>query len=84
MMKSELRSVDRCEQTDHYEASIMHRQALHVRWLDDGGEREARLLPYDLRAENGKDFLFARDQQGQELRICLDQVLQVREFRFQS
>ncbi|MEH6624848.1 MAG: hypothetical protein V7739_00250 [Motiliproteus sp.] len=77
-MKSKMSRLDHCELTDHYEAAIMHHRYLHVRWQDQQGEHEQRLLPTDLRCDHGRDYLLAEGAQGRQLRICLDEIADVR------
>ncbi len=79
-MKSKKSRIDRCELTDHYEAAIMHRRRLHVCWQDQQGEHEQCLLPTDLCCDQGRDYLFAMGAADSQLRICLDDITQVREF----
>ncbi|MCW8884625.1 MAG: hypothetical protein OQK12_05115 [Motiliproteus sp.] len=79
-MKSKLARIDRCELTDHYEVAIVHKTPLHIRLLHQTGEQEQRILPLNLRCQNGKDYLFATDSEGREVHIDVDDITDVREF----
>lgn len=79
-MKTEFGKTTLSELTDSYETAILHKDVLHVTWMDSGMVRESRLYPRDLQAHSGKEFLIAKDDQGNSLEICLEQVKSVREF----
>lgn len=64
-----------CTVYSGYELAIMHRQWLRVAWQDPGdGHHVGALLPLDLQARAGAEFLIARTDDGRILRLRLDRI----------
>lgn len=64
-----------CDVYSEYEVSILHRQRLRVRWRDDGGADHVETLrPTDLETREGKEFMTALTDHGEERRIRLDRI----------
>jgi len=64
-----------CALHDEYEIAIMRRQKLNITWLDDSGcSHESRVLPVDIKVENGEEFLVAEEEGGERLTIRLDRI----------
>lgn len=58
-----------------YELAIMHRQRLRVAWRDpDGGHHVGTLRPVDLETRDAQEFLIARTEAGQSVRLRLDWI----------
>ncbi len=79
-MKSKLSHIGRCELTDHYEVAIMHQSHLHIRWKNEDVEYDQRVMPTDLSCVHGKEYLLVTTSEGESIRICLDQIVDVKEF----
>ncbi|HEX7030835.1 MAG TPA: transcriptional antiterminator, Rof [Gammaproteobacteria bacterium] len=69
-----------CDLYERYELAIMHRETLFIRWRDAGGMTHLEtLLPFDLRARDGEEFLYTRTAAGEERVLRLDRILEARE-----
>ncbi len=67
-----------CDVYERYELAIMHRETLFIRWRDDGGLTHLEhLVPLDLRAQSGEEFLHAKTAAGDARVIRLDRIVEV-------
>ena len=64
-----------CAAHSELELHIMRRQSLRVRWRGEEGERDAVLLPVDVTAERGAEYLHLRGGEGEVFKIRLDALL---------
>lgn len=64
-----------CAQHSELELHIMHRQPLRLRLRDGDATREERLLPVDIGAESGAEYLHAQRDDGERLKIRLDTIV---------
>lgn len=68
-----------CDLYERYELAIMHRERLFIRWRDTAGLTHLEtLMPYDLRASHGEEYLHTRTPDGQERVLRLDAITEVR------
>ena len=63
-----------CARYDVYESAITRRQRLQLVWNDAGMDHTQSVLPTDLEARAGEEFLIARDAHDQPLKIRLDKI----------
>ncbi len=62
-----------CAAYDELEIAIMRRQRLNARWrAEDGAEHAETIIPLDLSARDGVEWLKARSAAGTELVLRLD------------
>ena len=64
-----------CADHSELELAVMRRQPLRLRWRDGDAEREAVALPTDVTTEAGAEYLHARTEAGDPLKIRLDALL---------
>lgn len=64
-----------CASHSELELAIMHRQRLLLRLRDGDGVREERLLPVDIGAEKGVEYLHAEREDGERVKIRLDAIV---------
>lgn len=77
-MTSDYTPID-CDLYERYELAIMHRETLFIRWRDAAGLTHLeQLVPTDLRAHAGEEFLHARTVAGENRVLRLDAVAEVR------
>lgn len=68
-----------CDLYERYELAIMHRETLFIRWRDAAGLTHLEhLVPTDLRAQGGEEFLHARTLAGDSRVLRLDAIAEVR------
>jgi len=60
-----------CALHSEYELAIMHRRRVQLRWT--GGDEP--VLPLDLVARNGEEFLIFERSDGQRQEVRLDHIL---------
>ncbi len=73
----EYRPID-CHRYSQLEVSILRHWRLRMRWEDrDGVTHVETLVPLDLRTERHAEFLIARRDNGEELRIRLDRLREI-------
>jgi len=66
-----------CGLHSQYELAIMHQQKITLRWQDaDKNIYDDTLLPIDLIAKDGEEFLIAKTNNGKQYKIRLDRILQ--------
>lgn len=65
-----------CELHSRYELAIIQRQSLNLVWQDGQQTHISTVMPLDLQTKRGREFLIARDQQGELLQIRLDYIQQ--------
>ncbi len=64
-----------CGLYDQFELAIMRGQRLNIHWLDAEEQRfSADLLPLDLRIVDKAEFLIARDEHANQVRLRLDWI----------
>ncbi len=63
-----------CSLHDEYEIAIMQKNKFNIRWLDDGGQHSAEVLPKDILVKDGQEFLIAEAQDNKTLCIRLDKI----------
>ena len=64
-----------CASHSELELAIMQRRRLLLRLRDGEGTREERLLPVDMGAEKGAEYLHAERDDGERLKIRLDAIV---------
>lgn len=66
-----------CEIYSQLELHIMHRDTLRMQWRGTGTVIHIEpVQPYNLQSiKQSGEYLFARDTQGQELKIRLDRII---------
>ena len=75
MKPTDYKPID-CNLYSGYELAIMHRNRLQVSWRDAQGTcRIEVLVPVDLRARQGEEFLVASDSLGAKREIRLDRII---------
>lgn len=71
---SDYRPID-CSLYDRYEAAIMHRDRLRLRWVDPAGTTHlSTLTPDDLETRDGEEFLLGHTLDGASIRLRLDRI----------
>lgn len=66
-----------CVLHSQYELAIMHQQKITLHWRDaEDNIYDDILLPIDLTAKNGEEFLIAKADNGKQYKIRLDRILQ--------
>ena len=66
-----------CGLYSEYELAIMHRDRLRLSWHDLAGNAHIGVvLPTDLRARNGAEFMIVTAQDGSTHEIRLDRIVQ--------
>jgi Rho-binding antiterminator len=66
-----------CGVHSEYELAIMHKTMLKLVWNDQhGNQRQASLIPVDIRTMDKKEYLIARTPEGDSEQIRLDKILQ--------
>lgn len=64
-----------CALHDEYEIAIMHKESLHIKWLDENDQaHNEKVLPKDILVKNKEEFLIATALDNTELRIRLDKI----------
>ncbi|NNF52199.1 MAG: transcriptional antiterminator, Rof [Gammaproteobacteria bacterium] len=64
-----------CRTYGEFERAIIAGQRLQVSWRDaDGMDHLGILVPVDLETCRGEEFLIARNERGEQLRLRLDFV----------
>lgn len=67
-----------CEVHSLYEEAILFRRALRLSWkTPEGAMRTDLVRPMDVVTQDGEEFLIARTESGEELRLRLDCIRQV-------
>lgn len=65
-----------CALHDKYEAAIMHKKQLHIKWQDDSGEVHTdSVLPTDILVKNKEEFLVANNRDKEQVVIRLDKII---------
>lgn len=65
-----------CRTYGEFERAIVGRKRLKVCWRDENGLDHLEILqPGDLETCQGEEFLHAKNQQGQALRLRLDRIV---------
>ena len=64
-----------CALHSEYELAIMHKKHLQLSWKQHGSIHHALLLPIDLLTRNHAEFLLAQNEDGEEIEIRLDTIL---------
>ena len=65
-----------CALHDEYEIAIMHKSILQLQWHDeDGSLHKRRLLPVDIRAQDGAEYLLVKEPGDEAVQwIRLDRI----------
>lgn len=64
-----------CRTYGEFERAIIARQPLRINWRDaDGMDHLEILMPLDLETCQGEEFLHARNDRGDRLRLRLDLI----------
>ena len=64
-----------CAAHSELELHIMHRQRLRLRVNEAGEVHEKSVLPVDIGAERGEEFLHVERRDGERLKVRLDAIL---------
>lgn len=64
-----------CDVYSEYEVAILHKQRLRVHWRDEAGADHVETLrPTDLQTREGREFMSAVTDHGEERCIRLDYI----------
>ncbi len=65
-----------CSLHSEYELAILQQRLVDICWKDKNGEsHQKRLMPYDLSATKGEEYLLAKAEDGSEYKIRLDYIV---------
>ncbi|MBI3570761.1 MAG: transcriptional antiterminator, Rof [Gammaproteobacteria bacterium] len=67
-----------CDLHSEYELAILHRQWLRLVWANGNVIHDEAVLPLDLKATNGEEFLVCRTKDNATQNIRLDRVRRMR------
>ena len=65
-----------CDQHSQYELWIMRRQQIKLAWHEDDITRIARVMPVDVRADNGVEYLYFETGDASGDRVRLDHIVE--------
>lgn len=75
--QDDYRPID-CHRYSQLEVAILRRWRLRLCWQDEHGDAHVEVVePFDLRTANHEEFLLARRDNGETLRVRLDRLRNV-------
>ena len=63
-----------CDSHDTFEIAVLHRTRVRLAWTEDGNLHTETLTPVDIETTNREEYLIARSDNGQTVRVRLDRV----------
>ena len=67
-----------CDQHSQYELWTMRRQQIKLAWQDGDITRIARVMPLDIRADAGIEYLYFSASDSDEDRVRLDRIIEAK------